>query len=122
MGLTGIKGPIDKGPFVVFDIKTAATNLQRFAVQWLIATYRLSYAKSIQISVLKEMLIAIIDEHNLLGEGQSCAVLSKQYALAFTDLTKKVKAAAGIFCVLLCCTRWCNELIKIVLDFRPSQS
>ncbi len=66
---------IDKGPFVVFETKTAATNLQRFAMQWLIAIYGLSYAKSIQISVLKEMLIAIIDEHNLLGEGQSCALL-----------------------------------------------
>jgi hypothetical protein len=79
---------IDKGPFVVFEIKTAATNLQRFAVPWLIATYGLSYAKSIQMLVLKDMLIAIIDEHNLLGEGQSCALLSKQYVLAFTDLPK----------------------------------
>ena len=78
------------------------TNLQRVAVQWLIATYRLSYAKSIDMPLLKEMLISIIDENNLLGPGLSCAAQSKLYAIAFMDLTKKVKAAAGI--ILLSCS------------------
>lgn len=72
-------------------LRTEATNLQRFAVPWLIATYGLSYAKSIEMPLLKEMLIAIIDENNMLGPGLSCAAQSKFYAIAFTDLTKKSK-------------------------------
>ena len=93
---------IDKGPFVIFDNKTVATNLQQFVVLWLIATYGLSYPKSIEIFRLKEMLIAIIDENHMLGQDPSCAAQSKLYSVAFMDLTKKVKAAAGISILLLC--------------------
>jgi hypothetical protein len=38
-------------------------------VPWLIATYGFSYAKSIQLDLLNEMLIAIIDENQLMGAG-----------------------------------------------------
>jgi len=48
------------GPFKVFENKTLATKLQRLTVQWLIATYGLSYPKSIEIHLLKEMMIALI--------------------------------------------------------------
>ena len=72
------------------------------------STYGLSYAKSIELPLLKEMLIAIIDENNMLGPGLSCAAQSKSYAIAFTDLAKRVKAAAGIYFVLLCCISACS--------------
>jgi hypothetical protein len=85
------------GPFKVFENKTLATKLQRLTVPWLIATYGLSYPKSIEIHLLKEMMIALIDENSMLGPGLSCAAQSKLYSVAFMDLTKKVKAAAGIY-------------------------
>ncbi len=76
---------------VVFDNKTAATSIQWFALQGLVATYGLSYAslKSIQMVILKEMLIAIIDTRrdNLLGEELLCTVQSKVYAMIAIALT-----------------------------------
>ena len=88
----------------LFDDKTIATSLQpvqRLAVLWLVATYGLSYPKSIEILRLKEMLIAIIDKNHFLEMDLSCAQQSKLYSVAFMDLTKRVKAAAGISIVLL---------------------
>ncbi len=59
------------------DNKSDATSVQRFAVPWLITFYGLSYAKYIQIYLLKEITIAIIDENHLVGEEFSCLVQSK---------------------------------------------
>jgi hypothetical protein len=56
---------IEKGPFAIFDLRPNANNLQRFIVPWLIATYGLSYPKTMETHVLKEMLIAIIDQNKL---------------------------------------------------------
>jgi hypothetical protein len=95
---------IEKGPFAIFDLRPNATNLQRFIVPWLIATYGLSYPKTMETHVLKEMLIAIIDQNKLLGPYDSCAAQSKIYAVAFQDLVKKVKNAAGLCFTMLCCT------------------
>ena len=95
---------IEKGPFAIFDLRPNATNLQRFIVPWLIATYGLSYPKTMETHVLKEMLIAIIDQNKLLGPYDSCAAQSKIYAVAFQDLVKKVKNAAGLSFDMLCCT------------------
>ncbi len=92
----------EKSPFRLFDSRTEATNLQRFTVPWLIATYALSYAKSIQIDHWKEMLIAIIDENQLMGEGVLCIAQSKIYSIVLLTLPKKVEAAAGIYFYLLC--------------------
>ena len=92
---------IEKGPFAIFEHRPNATNLQRFIVPWLIASYGLSYPKTIDIGVLKEMLIAIIDQNKLLGPDVSCAVQSRLYPVGFQDLVKKVKNAAGLSCVLL---------------------
>ncbi len=58
---------IEKGAFAIFDPRPNATNLQRFIVLWLIARYGLSYPKTMETNVLKEMLIAIIDQNKLLG-------------------------------------------------------
>ena len=95
---------IEKGPFAIFDLRPNATNLQRFIVPWLIARYGLSYPKTMETHVLKEMLIAIIDQNKLLGPFDSCAEQSKIYAVAFQDLAKKVKNAAGLSFIMLCCT------------------
>ena len=95
---------IEKGPFAIFDHRPNATNLQRFIVPWLIARYGLSYPKTMETHVLKEMLIAIIDQNKLLGPYDSCAAQSKIYAVAFQDLAKKVKNAAGFSFIMLCCT------------------
>lgn len=95
---------IEKGPFAIFDLRPNATNLQRFIVPWLIARYGLSYPKTMETHVLKEMLIAIIDQNKLLGPYDSCAEQSKIYAVAFQDLVKKVKNAAGLSFIMLCCT------------------
>jgi len=95
---------IEKGPFAIFDLRPNATNLQRFIVPWLIAKYGLSYPKTMETHVLKEMLIAIIDQNKLLGPYDSCAAQSKIYAVAFQDLVKKVKNAAGLSFTMLCCT------------------
>ncbi len=95
---------IEKGPFAIFDHRPNATNLQRLIVPWLIATYGLSFPKSIENAVLKQMLVAIIDQNKLLGPFDSCAEQSKIYAVGFQDLVKKVKNAAGLSFILLCCT------------------
>ena len=95
---------IEKGPFAIFDLRPNTTNLQRFIVPWLIAKYGLSYPKTMETHVLKEMLIAIIDQNKLLGPYDSCAEQSKIYAVAFQDLAKKVKNAAGLSFIMLCCT------------------
>jgi hypothetical protein len=57
-----------------------------------------------ETNVVKEMLIAIIDQNKLLGAYDSCAEQSKIYAVAFQDLAKKVKNAAGLSFIMLCCT------------------
>jgi hypothetical protein len=71
-------------------------------VPWLIATYGLSYAKSIQLDLLKEMLIAIINENQLMGERVSCLAQSKTYLISFNDLARQVKSAAGLYFYVLC--------------------
>ena len=43
---------IYKGPFAIFDHRANATNLQRFIVPWLIASYGLSYPKTQQVFLL----------------------------------------------------------------------
>ena len=95
---------IEKGPFAIFDLRPNATNLQRFIVPWLIASHGLSYPKTIDHVLLKQMLIAIIDQNKLLGPYDSCAEQSKIYAVAFQDLVKKVKNAAGLSFNMLCST------------------
>ena len=47
------------------------------------------------------MIIAIIDEENLLPGHQDCAKEAMAYPVAFNDLVKKVKHAAGMYRVVL---------------------
>ena len=67
---------------------------------WLIGLYGLSF-KSTPMSVVQEMLTAIIDAKGWFGPGVSCAEEAKRFPIAFADFAKKAKVAAGIFLVLL---------------------
>jgi hypothetical protein len=53
------------------------------------------------MSVVQEMLTAIIDAKGWFGPGVSCAEEAKRFPIAFADFVKKAKVAAGIFLVLL---------------------
>ena len=66
---------------------------------WRIALNGLSF-KSTQNSVVQEMIMAIIDSKGWFG-GMSCADEAKRFPLAWTDLVKKAKTAAGKFLFLL---------------------
>ncbi len=72
---------IEKGPFAIFDHRPNVINLQRFIVPWLIAIYGLSYPKTMEPVVLKEMLIAIIDQNKLLGLIRALSSLNSMQLL-----------------------------------------
>ena len=67
---------------------------------WLIGLYGLSF-KTSPLSVVQEMLTAIIDANGWFGPGVSCAEEAQRFPIAFADFVKKAKVAAGIFLVLL---------------------
>ncbi len=71
--------------------------IQRFIVPWNIAIHGLSYAKKLTEKEIKAQLIAIVDSENLLPGYESCAEQASKYSVAFGDLVKKVKAAAGVY-------------------------
>ena len=68
--------------------------MQKYIVPWSIAIHGLSFAKRMTIDSVKEMLIAIIDEKELMPGHPNCAKEVARYLLAFEDFAKKVKAAA----------------------------
>ena len=51
--------------------------------------------------VVREMVMAIIDANAWLGHGVKCAEEEKRFLLAFADLVKRAKNAAGMFCCFL---------------------
>ena len=53
------------------------------------------------MSVVQEVITAIIDASGWFGPGVSCAEEAKRFPIAFADFVKKAKVAAGIFLVLL---------------------
>ena len=69
--------------------------LQKKIVPWLIALGGLSAVRSITLDHVKQMVIAILDaEHHL--PYSSAAEAAVDFPVAFTDVARKVKAAAGI--------------------------
>jgi len=54
------------------------------------------------MSVVQEMLTAIIDANGWFGPGVSCAEESKRFPIAFADFVKKAKVAAGILNYIPC--------------------
>ena len=84
-----LNGPGNKG---------VATLVQKSIVPWSIALYGLNYHKNITLEVIKEMVLALCDMNGWV----SCPEAAKKYNLAFNDVAVKVKAAAGIYCYILC--------------------
>jgi hypothetical protein len=66
-------GEVDFGPFEKLNNKSTMTKIQRILVPWSIAMHRLSYAKSMKLDVVKQMLVAIIDTEDLIETGRSCS-------------------------------------------------
>ncbi len=66
---------------------------------------RLPSARRTQVatpmSVVQEMITAMIDANGWFGPGVSCAEEAKRFPIAFADFVKKAKVAADIFLVLL---------------------
>ena len=86
---------VNEGPFAAFSQKKMASAIQRFIVPWNIAIHGLSYSKMLTEKDIKAQLIAIIDSENLMPRYASCAEQASKYSVAFGDLAKRVKNAAG---------------------------
>ena len=89
------------GPWQILRHKAKSTLLQKQIVPWFIAMYGLSYAKSIKLEVLKEMLIAVCDSLKILEIGMTSEEAAKAYPIGFADIAKNVKAAAGMYLYIL---------------------
>ena len=57
----------------------------------------MSYAKSIKLGVVNEMLIAVCDSLNILEDSMTSEEAANAYPIGFADIAKKVKAAAGMY-------------------------
>lgn len=88
---------VNAGPFAAFLDKKAASAMQKFIVPWNIALHGLSFAKKLTDKEIKSQLIAIIDSENLLPGFDNCAEIAAKHSVAFGDLAKRVKAAAGMY-------------------------
>ncbi len=69
--------------------------LQKHIVQWLIALGGLSAIRLITLDHIKQMLSAILDSEHLLPYA-SAAKAAVDFPVAFSDVARKVKMAAGI--------------------------
>ena len=56
-----------------------------------------SYPKLQTIETYREMLIAVIDAEQLLPGHPDCAKEARVYPVAFNDLLKRVRNAAGMY-------------------------
>ena len=61
-------------------------------VPWLIAMYGLTYAKSINLEVIKQQTMAVTP---LLGLLTNCNEAAEEYPVGLNDIARRVKAAAG---------------------------
>ncbi len=66
------------------------------------------YPKLQTIETYREMMIAIIDAEQLLPGHPDCEKAARAYPVAFNDLLKKVKNAAGMYQVVLCTYFCCS--------------
>jgi hypothetical protein len=93
-------GPVEvqAGPFA----KSVASSMQKCIVPWCIARFGLSFPKEFLLESVQEMLIAIIDAEQLMPGYPDCAAEAKKYSVASKDFALRVKAAAGMYLVVLC--------------------
>ncbi len=57
---------VAKGPWEWFDVKANASIILRHIVPWLIGIYGLSYAKTIKLDVIRQIIVALCDEEQYL--------------------------------------------------------
>jgi hypothetical protein len=60
-----------------------------------------SFPKMQTLETYREMMIAVIDTEELLPGHPDCAKEAKAYPVAFADLLKKIKHAAGMYCPVM---------------------
>jgi len=87
------------GPFAVLEgtrHRNRITAIQRILVQWLIAKYGMQY-KKVKHDVLKQMVMAVIYEEDMLELGGPCQHVAREFAIRFNSVVKKAELAAGLF-------------------------
>ena len=97
---------VKMGPFATFNDRKIAIATQKYIVPWSIALFGYSLTKLQTIDTYREMLIAVIDAEQLLPGHPDCAKEARAYPVAFADLLKKIKHAAGMYCFVMrtyCC-------------------
>ncbi len=70
-----------KGPWIWFDSKSNASEMQKNIVPWLIAFKGMSYAKTIKLDILRDMIVATCDKHKLLRTHMSAQNAASAYPL-----------------------------------------
>ena len=78
-------------------VKSNALEVQRLVVQWLIAMYCLTYAKSLKLDVIKQQIMAVVP---LLGLLTNCKAAAEEFPVGLNDIAKKCKVAAGMLSYL----------------------
>ena len=82
-------------------LRKISSSIQQSIVPWSITMFGYSFLKMQTFDTYREMMIAIIDEGKLLPCHPDCAKEVRAYPVAFNDLVKKVKHAAGMYRVVL---------------------
>ena len=67
----------------LFAEKKVATLMQKFIVPWSIAIHCLSFAKAMKIEQIKEILIAVIDELQLIPGHPDTVAVAKRHSVTF---------------------------------------
>ena len=67
----------------------------------MISKHGMSY-KSVKLDALKHMVMAIIDQHDILELGVPYRQLTQTYAIGFNTVIKKAKLAAGLYTITHC--------------------
>ena len=72
--------------------------MQKHIVPWLIAMYGLSYTKTAANSVIRQMIIALFDEHDYVQCRMTAQEAAVEYNCALNDTVNNlnVKHAAGM--------------------------
>ncbi len=87
----------DVGLWKILLVKRNATLVQRPIVPWAIALYGVSFKKSLNVDIVKEILILFCDSKGILANGMTAAETAKRYPVGFTDIANRVHAAAGMY-------------------------
>jgi hypothetical protein len=84
------------GPWKILLQNRTATLVQRTIVLWSFAMYGVSFKKSLNVDLIKEMLILFCDSKRILANGMTAAETAKRYPVGFADIANRAHAAAGM--------------------------